>query len=109
MPKLGTLFLKGKSGTSYPFVVYSLDSNFSKIPAVYVVTDRHKNEESYSHNIIYIGQTDNLKERFENHHKQNCFDKHNANVLCIHQESSEKKRLTIETDLIEVKNAPCNG
>ena len=108
MPKLGEINLSGISGTPKPFNVYSLDTNFNEIPAVYVITNRHKSNDKYSHTFIYFGQTDNLKERLENHHKQNCFDVHNANAICIHQESSEKKRLTIESDLIKAKNPPCN-
>ena len=108
MSKLSTISFKGESNKSYSFNVYTLDSNFNEIPAVYVVTNRSKSKDSYSHTTIYIGHTDNLKERFENHHKQACFDKHDANALCIHQESSEKQRLAIESDLIEAKNPPCN-
>lgn len=105
MPKLT---ITGSSGTPYSFNVYSLDSTFSEISAVYVVTKRSKSGDTYSHSIVYIGQTDNLKKRFENHHKQDCFDEQGANTLCVHQESSEKQRLAIESDLIEAKNPRCN-
>ena len=108
MSKLGTISTSGQSGKPYSFNVLSLDSNFDEIPAVYVVTNRHKSGDRYSHTFIYIGQTDNLKERIENHHKQDCFDKNDANAICVHQEYSEKKRLTIESNLIEAKNPLCN-
>lgn len=108
MTKHGTLTLTGQSGTEYPFNVYSLDSYFGEVSAVYVVTKRYMKGDNYSHTIIYIGQTDNLKERFDNHHKQVCFDENDANTLCVHQELSEKTRLTIETDLIEAYSPSCN-
>jgi hypothetical protein len=109
MSKLDDIKFSGKSGNEYPFVVYSFDSNLSKIACVYVVTHRYKNESAYSHRIIYVGQTDNLPERFENHHKANCFKEKNANAICVHSENSEKKRLEIEADLIEKSKPDCNG
>ena len=105
---MSELTIKGRSGTPHSFNVHSLDSHIGEVPAVYVVTKRYKDGDKYSHTTIYIGQTDNLKERFDNHHKQDCFKKHNANTLCVHPESSEKTRLSIETDLIKARNPSCN-
>jgi hypothetical protein len=108
MTKLATATFKGKSGNEYPFNVYTFDTNFSEVGAVYIVTKRIKSEETYNHSFIYIGQTDNLKERFTNHHKQTCFEKNNANCICTHQEDNEKTRLVVESDLINANNTPCN-
>ena len=108
MTKLLIASFKGASGAEYDFNVYSFDTSFTEIEAVYIVTNRQKTLDSYFHDLIYIGQTDNLKERFENHHKANCFEENKANTICVHQEATEKIRLLIEEDLIKGNHTPCN-
>lgn len=110
MPKISTMKFKGASGSDYDFDVYPYDSNWNEnIGAVYFVTRRYqKDDQMYYHDEIYVGQTDDLKERHANHHRAQCFTKHKANALCILLESSEKKRLAIEKDLIDGRNPPCN-
>jgi hypothetical protein len=106
---LGTIDYKGKSGKTYTFNIYAFDSSWNSVSAVYIVTHRVKNNNSgYTHTTIYIGQTDNLKERFSNHHKQGCFARNNANCLCILLETNEQTRLSIESDLLASHNTPCN-
>ena len=61
-----------------------------------------------SHQFIYVGQTGDLSNRPLNHHKKGCFDRHGANSLLIHVEANERSRLTIERDLIELLDPPCN-
>ena len=110
MAKIGTLTLTGASGTKYTFNVYPYDTEFKAIGAVYYISKRtEKTDGSGSHAEIYIGETGDLSERFDNHHKEPCFKKHNANCISIHQESNEDKRLKIEEDLIDAYNPPCNG
>lgn len=110
MGKLGTITFKGKSGNEYSFNVYPFNTDFKAIGAVYFVTQRtEKSDGTGSHTRIYVGETGDLSERFDNHHKQDCFDKHNANCICVHSESNEKTRLEKESDLIDNYNPPCNG
>ena len=61
------------------------------------------------HTRIYVGQTEDLSIRFDNHHKQDCFDRHNKNCICVYGEQDENNRLLIEQDLIETYGPPCNG
>jgi len=67
--KLSTLTLTGDSGTKYSFDVYSFDTHFKQVAAVYAVTKRSKTDDGDTHTIIYIGQTENLPERLKDHHK----------------------------------------
>lgn len=110
MPKIASMSFKGKSRTEYDFDVYPIDTSWKEnVKAVYVVTRRYQgNDNKYYHEKIYIGRSDNLKERFGNHHQQACFDKNDANCICIHLESNESKRETKETDLIQGNNTLCN-
>ncbi|MGD0037567.1 MAG: GIY-YIG nuclease family protein [Bacteroidota bacterium] len=110
MIKFGTVTFSGKSGTSYEFFAYSTDTEFNAVAGVYVVTRRTLDNSSHaSHTRIYVGQTEDLSVRFDNHHKADCFKKHKANCICIYREDSEGQRLAIEQDLIEKYNPPCNG
>jgi len=110
MAKISDLTLTGKSGKKYDFEVYSIDTAFNEVAAVYAVTKRYKNSSNeFKHTVIYIGQTDNLKERHDNHHKEECFKRNDANCICVHQDSNEKSRLAKEADLIAAYDPPCNG
>jgi predicted GIY-YIG superfamily endonuclease len=109
MAKLGTLTLEGKSGKKYDFDIYPIDSDWNEVAVLYVVTKRYKSQGGgYKHTLIYIGETDNLKERFEGHHKAKCFSRHKANCVCTHADSSERSRTSKESDLLAKKSTKCN-
>ena len=61
-----------------------------------------------SHDEIYIGETHDLSDRFDSHHKANCFVAHNANCICIHIKHNHQERLIIESDLKDKYRPPCN-
>lgn len=110
MAKIGTITLTGKSGKKHTFNIYPYDTSFKELAAVYYISKRtEKSGGGGNHKHIYIGQTENLAERFQNHHKEECFKRNKANCKSILQESSEKKRLEIEADLIDALTLPCNG
>ena len=70
MAKETTITLNGASGHSYNFDVYCWGTSFKPIGAVYAVLK--KNASNFT--ILYIGQTGDLSERFDNHHQRLCFD-----------------------------------
>jgi len=111
MPKIGNVTFTGKSGTKYEFTAYSWDTNFKEgFGAVYFITKRSSNDEGgHSHTRIYVGQTGDMSERFDDHHDAPCFKSNGANCKCVYGESYEKKRLQIEKDLVNNYNPPCNG
>ena len=109
MPKIATAEFMGKNDKKYSFYVYPFDTNFKEIPAVYIVTNRHKNKEGkYRHTIIYVGKTDNLKECFENHYKTPCFIRNMANVICVNSFKNEIERLDVKDDIIKGNSTLCN-
>lgn len=80
--------------------LYPLDTSFKALGAVYFVTRRvPKPEGGGSHTYLYVGETGDLSTRFDDHHKQTSFDQHNANCIGIHLDSSQKSRLSKESDL----------
>lgn len=107
---MATVTITGDSGTKYAFDVFGLDSNFNAVAGVYAVTGRRETaKDSYSHTVIYFGQTDDLDDRFSDHHKADCFEDHGANSLCFHADENEQSRLAKEADLIAARNPPCNN
>ena len=104
-----TIEFTGKSGKKYQFYVYELNTSFNKEGGNYVFTKRTtKQDGSGSHDIIYIGKTEDLSTRFQNHHKEDCISKHGANRICIRQVDSENERDLTEKDLIKNYNSVCN-
>ncbi len=109
MAKLSILTLKGASGQTYDFEVYSYDSDFNALGAVYAITRRtQKNDGNYKHTLIHIGETGDLSTRYNGHHNEDCFFQHNANCTCIHLDDDENSRLATKADLIAKYNPRCN-
>lgn len=106
MAKLGTVTFSGSSGKPYTLDYYNLASTWSEVAGVYVVS-RYDATANKIH-AIYVGETDNLKNRFANHHKQSCFDKNNANTLCWIDETNSQSRFATEADLLGGLKPPCN-
>jgi predicted GIY-YIG superfamily endonuclease len=109
MSEYGTVTFIGKSRKTYTFTAYSWDQEFKAVGAVYVITKRSpKSGGGMDHEPVYIGQTNDLSTRFDNHHKALCFKQKGANSKCVMVEETEKTRLAVESDLIDNYNAPCN-
>lgn len=107
MSKLSTATFSGKKG-KYEFTVYTADTNFKDVGAVYIFTKRTVSKGNGTHDFLYIGETGELGTRIPNHEKWPCVKKNGCNCICVHNESSEKKRLEIEKDLRDAKSTPCN-
>lgn len=105
MSKETTVTLKGASGKTYDFDVYPWGTSFKPLGALYTVLK--KNLQNFQ--IHYVGQTDDLSSRFNNHHKQSCFDRNGKTHIAVHLESSESVRLSKESDLVGNYNSGCNG
>lgn len=110
-----TVTIKGMSGTNYVFNVYGftkfsdlLDA-FKAIPALYAFTHRSQKGMSYTHGLVYVGETGDLSTRFNNHHKDDCIMNGNANCICIHSfNGTESERLAAEADILNAFDLPCN-
>lgn len=104
MAKIGTVLLEGCSGKTYNFDIYLIGTNFRVLGAVYFISKR----EDGNHQRIYLGITEDLSTRFDNHQKQDCFEKHNANCISIHLNESKEQRELIEKDILCKYSFPCN-
>lgn len=103
------IYFTGRSGRRYRFSVHSRTARFKKLGGVYFVTKRtRKTIGRATHRHIYVGETNDLSTRFNNHHKAVCFQRHSANCICVRLEDDEEIRLKIEADLIKKYHPPCN-
>jgi len=94
----------GQSGATYDFEVYPWGTSFSQVGGLYLVLKK----QTGNYSILYIGQTGDLSERFDNHHQAPCFNRNGKTHIAVRGEGSEQKRLAIETDLIRNYKTICN-
>lgn len=107
MSVLGVIDVRGCSGNTYNFNVYKYGTKFKKIGAVYIILNEYDPFDPFE-DLIYVGQSEDMSERFDCHHKEQCFQKHYANYIGIHSESEEDTRLDIEKDIYDEYSPPCN-
>lgn len=97
---------EGESGKEYKYWIYPLGTTFKQVPGNYVFA-RETEPDIFTE--IYIGQTKDLSERFDNHHKMPCILKNKATHICAHTSSDdEEERRAEEDDLVERWNPVCN-
>jgi hypothetical protein len=96
--------VKGASGRAYEFMVYPWGQKFNPVGGEYLVLKRQIG----NYGILYIGQTGDLSERFDDHHKQGCFDRNAKTHIGVRVENSEAGRLAIESDLLGNYKTVCN-
>lgn len=97
--------VRGASGTAYPFTLYRWGTPFQPFGAVYTVLHQVPDGR---YQLLYIGQTADMSQRFDSHHKDSCFARHGRTHLGVHAEPLEQHRRAIETDLIRGNPTPCN-
>ena len=100
-----SITMQGRSGATYQFEVHAWGTSFNSVGAVYSVL---KARADGRFDVIYIGQTDDLGRRLSSHERQLCFDRNGKTHVGAHVESSETRRLSIERDLIDFYDPPCN-
>ncbi len=91
----------GASGTQYTFTIYPLNTPFQAVGGVYLILKQNT--------VLYVGQTGDFSERFDAHHKESCWRRHQADRMAVMGVSAEAQRLQIEADLIKSHNPICNG
>jgi predicted GIY-YIG superfamily endonuclease len=101
-----TINWPGQSGEKYLYHIYNIGTQMDAVPANYIFA---RKTEAGRYVPIYIGQTSDISERFDNHHKMPCIRKNGATHIHTHESStSEKERQAEETDLIRQWSPICN-
>jgi hypothetical protein len=101
MASIGNINAQGASGAQYAFSLYPLNTDFKPLGAVYMFL---KGDVP-----VYVGETRDLSQRFDDHHKADEIRSHLADRIAILVESDGGRRLYIEADLLRNYRWPCNG
>ena len=104
------LELTGASGRRYTSYVFEWGATFKPGGGVYAVTRATpKPDGGSAHQLLYIGQTGDLSERFDVHQKAEVFRRNGANRVCAFAQENAEARLAAERDLVAVYHPPRNG
>jgi hypothetical protein len=101
-----TINWPGKSGTNYKYWIYPLGASLKAEGGNYIFAKEVRPGEWSP---LYIGQTGDLNERFDNHHKADCIKKNGATHIHAHLNGNDDTRLAEEADLIARWDPSCNG
>ena len=105
MAETPTISWEGQSGIKYPYFIYPIGATFKEEAGNYIFA--LETRPNYW-KPIYIGQTENLNERFDNHHKMPCIKRNGATHIHAHLNSRQSIRLSEESDLIAKFSPVCN-
>src|SRR5579864_6594349 len=100
---------RGKSGTEYEYAVHYLETGgkFYPEPAIYVFA---REVEPNKFEAIYVGETANMAELFDDDKMMRCINRHKATHVCVSIGSGDEgARRAEKQDLIEYWRPPCNG
>lgn len=103
-----TIIWRGKSGKQYEYWIYPISKmgHFKAEPGNYMFARLG----SDGHYAVYAGETADLSERFDDHHKMPCIRRNGATHIHVHASSGNADvRRTEERDIIAQWNPSCNG
>lgn len=101
-----TILWTGLSGKDYKYLIYDLNAEHEQMPANYVFV---KETQGGSYIPIFIGQTKDISEPFQNHPKWTGIVASGATHICVHKSSpNERVRKAEESDLINNYKPVCN-
>jgi hypothetical protein len=98
------LFRGASRVAPYPFDVWTLDSPFANVPAVYIfarMTDGLFEP-------LYIGEADSLRTDPRDYPKWSCVRRHFVTHLCLDEDADPFSREQKVLDLLAFYDPPCN-
>lgn len=102
-----TISWQGQSGLAYKYEIYPMDKPFPAVAGNYIFA---KETKPNTYEAVYIGETQDLSERFDNHHKMPCIRGSGATHIHVHGNSQgQMARRREESDLIPRWKPSCNG
>jgi hypothetical protein len=103
----GTIVWDGVSGREYTYSIYRIGTQFKAVPGNYIFA-RETSPRVFAP--IYVGETSDLSERFDNHHKMPCIYRNGATHIHVHTSyGGAEARRAEEQDIRWKWNPPCNG
>ncbi len=97
----------GKAGRFYTYQIYKLPHNFKALPGNYIFAKETRPTRWIP---IYIGESTDLSEPFDQHHAMPCIQEYLATHIHAHANiEGLAARQAEEQDLIARWEPPCNG
>ena len=101
-----TIIWTGASGAQYEYRIYLFPHDFIVTPANYIFA---KKTILGNFRAVYIGETGDLSDRFDNHRAMPCIQRQGATHIHAHATSDgAQTRRDEESDLIANYDPPCN-
>ena len=99
------------SGREYLFRVYKRDAPFKAEPALYLLGYHHPKGHVGGNTVdpIYLGMTDDLAARLQDHPHPDCLRYEMFNAVCVVQDVAPEERMDCLRDLAEALFLPCGG
>jgi hypothetical protein len=104
--RIGTLVFSGKSGESYRFEVWPMDTRFKPMPAVYFVTKREVSTGTFNragHEHMFLGHTPDISAPLGTTAQLAWFNANGANCVCVYAAESEQRRAAVKKDLEDAR------
>ena len=96
---------QGASGANYRYWIYPVGNSFNPAPGNYIFAKQGGG----GWHAVYIGETGDLSERFDSHHKAGCISRNGATHIHVHRnDGGVTARRSEEADLVRRWNPPCN-
>ena len=106
MSEAPSVIWPGQSGSQYQYWIYPIGTAFREEPGNYIFA---KGTIPGGWTPCYIGQTENLNQRLEDHEKEACAKRNGATHIHVHlNNGGEAARRVEEKDLIVKWKPPCN-
>ena len=107
MGAMAVMKWQGQSGRRYKYWVYEIGTKFKETPANYVFAQETA---ALTFAPVYVGQTDDLSVRLDDHEKMPFIRESGATHIHVHANSrGGAARLEEETDLVSMWNPVCNN
>ena len=96
--------LTGGSRRTYDFYLFHVDVTLGQGAGCYAFIEATKT----GYSLVYIGETGDLSERFDSHHKGRCIKRHGATWKGVYRTASKAQAQRVEGDLLRRYSPPCN-
>jgi len=100
MAKRESISVVGRDGETHTFRAYVWGYEFKRVPAVYIVAERHSRDGGVvDYRVLFVGQTDDLSTEFKSHKHHDALVARNANMIGVLVERDHEKRVRLAHEL----------
>lgn len=100
------IYWTGASGKKYKYLIYKIGTSFKDCPGNYIFA---KETSPGSWKPLYIGETENLRDRLSDHEKMPCITRNGGTHVHAHVSPSDTDvRRVEESDLLDKWDPVCN-